>query len=140
MQHEIEILRSRENGNPLDTIHPVADAKMLLNMQEAVSHVTISAKVYHYIASLVDATRRHPAVLLGISPRGTLALTDASRGMAFMRGRDYVLADDVAAVCTDVFTHRLVMRSQSKGAHAAVQLIQEILHSVPVPRPDGSRI
>ncbi|MGN0593176.1 MAG: AAA family ATPase [Ruminococcus sp.] len=140
MQHEIEILRSRENGNPLDTIHPVADAKMLLNMQEAVSHVTISTKIYHYIASLVDATRRHPAVLLGISPRGTLALTDASRGMAFMRGRDYVLADDVAAVCTDVFTHRLVMRSQSKGAHAAVQLIQEILHSVPVPRPDGSRI
>jgi MoxR-like ATPase len=140
MQHEIEILQSRENGNPLNTIHPVADAKLLLEMRDAVSHVTISQKIYYYIASLVDATRRHPAVLLGISPRGTLALTDAARGMAFMRGRDYVLADDVAAVCPDVFGHRLVMRAQSQGADTAYRLIQEILHEVPVPRPDGRRM
>ncbi len=140
LRDEIEILRSRENGNPLDTIVPVADTQMLLEMRDAVSRVTISPKIYYYIASLVDATRHHPAVLLGISPRGTLALTDASRGMAFMRGRDYVLADDVAAVCADVFCHRLVMRSQSKGANAASLLIQEILHSVPVPRPDGGRV
>ncbi len=139
MQHEIEILRSRENGNPIETIQPVADARILMEMREAVSRVTISNKIYYYIASLVDATRKHPSVLLGISPRGTLALTDASRAMAFMRGRDYVLADDVAAVCPDVFRHRLVMRAQSKGADAASQLIQELLRTVPVPRPDGGK-
>lgn len=140
LQHEIEILRSREGGNPLDTIQPVADTNILMEMREAVSRVTVSPKIYHYIASLVDATRRHPAILLGVSPRGTIALTDAARGMAFMRGRDYVLADDVAAICPDVFRHRLVMRSQSTGLNAASQVIQEILHSVPVPRPDGSRV
>lgn len=139
MQHEIEILRSRENGNPLDTIQPVVDAQMLIQMRDAVSHVTISPKIYHYIASLVDATRHHPAILLGVSPRGTIALTDAARGMAFMRGRDYVLADDVAAICQDVFVHRIVMREQSRGAGSAVKVIQDILRTVPVPRPDGVR-
>ena len=139
LQHEVEILRSRENANPLESIRPVADTEMLLEMQKAVACVSISPNIYHYIASLSDATRRHPAVLLGVSPRGTLALADAARGMAFMRGRSYVLADDVAAVCPDVFTHRLVMRAQSKGAGTAVQLVQEILNTVPVPRPDGGR-
>ena len=140
LQHEIEILRSRENGNPLDSIQPVADTRILMEMRDAVSRVTVSPKICQYIASLVDATRRHPAILLGVSPRGTIALTDASRGMAFMRGRDYVLADDVAAICADVFRHRLVMRAQSTGSKAASQVIQEILHSVPVPRPDGGKI
>ncbi len=140
MQHEIEILRSRETGNPLDSIQPVADEKLLIEMRNAVSRVTINPKIYQYIASLVDATRRHPAILLGVSPRGTLALTDASRAMAFMRGRDYVLADDVAAVCEDVFNHRIIMRAQSRSSGAVSQIIREILRSVPVPRPDGGRV
>lgn len=140
MQHEIEILRSREAGNPLDTIQPVVDANILMDMRNAVSRVSINPKIYHYIASIVDATRHHPAILLGVSPRGTLALTDASRGMAFMRGRDYVLADDVAAICQDVFVHRIVMREQSKDSNSAVQVIQDILRTIPVPRPDGGRI
>ncbi len=140
MQHEIEILRSRENGNPLDTIQAVANENLLIEMRQAVEKVAISPKIYQYIASLVDATRHHPAILLGISPRGTLALRDASRAMAFMRGRDYVLADDVAAVCSDVFNHRLVMRAQSKNSAAALQIIQEILHTIPVPRPEGGKI
>lgn len=140
MKHEIEILRSRENGNPLDNIQPIVDAKTLIDMRSAVSRVTISPKIYHYIASLVDVTRHHPAILLGISPRGTLALTDAARGMAFMRGRDYVLADDIAAICQDVFVHRIVMREQSKSSGTAVQVIQDILKTVPVPRPDGGKL
>ncbi len=140
LEDEIEILRSREKVNPLNTIQPVADANILLQIREAVSQVTISQKIYQYIANLVDATRHHPAILLGVSPRGTIALTDASRGMAFMRGRDYVLADDVAAICADVFRHRLIMRSQSTGSQAVSRVIQEILHTVPVPRPDGGRI
>jgi len=140
MQHEIEILRSRENGNPIDTIQPIVDAKMLIEMREAVSRVTINPKIYHYIASLVDETRHHPAILLGVSPRGTLALTDAARGMAFMRGRDYVLADDIAAICQDVFVHRIVMREQSRNSGSALQVIQDIIRKVPVPRPDGVKL
>ncbi len=140
MQHEIEILRSRENGNPIDTIQPIVDAQMLIEMREAVSRVTINPKIYHYIASLVDETRHHPAILLGVSPRGTLALTDAARGMAFMRGRDYVLADDVAAICQDVFVHRIVMREQSRNSGSALQVIQDIIRKVPVPRPDGVKL
>lgn len=140
IQHEIEILRSRENGNPLDNIQPIVDAQMLIEMREAVSRVKISPKVYHYIASLVDETRHHPAILLGVSPRGTLALTDAARGMAFMRGRDYVLADDVAAICQDVFVHRIVMREQSRNSGSTLQVIQDIIRKVPVPRPDGGRL
>lgn len=140
MQHEIEILRSRENGNPIDTIQPIVDAQMLIEMREAVSRITINPKIYHYIASLVDETRHHPAILLGVSPRGTLALTDAARGMAFMRGRDYVLADDVAAICQDVFVHRIVMREQSRNSGSALQVIQDIIRKVPVPRPDGVKL
>lgn len=140
MQHEIEILRSKENGNPIDTIQPIVDAQMLIEMREAVSRVTINPKIYHYIASLVDETRHHPAILLGVSPRGTLALTDAARGMAFMRGRDYVLADDVAAICQDVFVHRIVMREQSRNSGSALQVIQDIIRKVPVPRPDGVKL
>jgi MoxR-like ATPase len=139
LEDEMTILRNRHNGNPLETVQPVVSVEELLNMQRAVRSVYVDDKIYYYIASLVQETRKHPSVLLGISPRGTLALTDAAKGIAFMRGRNYVVPDDVTAVCEDVFNHRILLKNQSHQRQAVQQLIQEILQTVPVPKPAAQR-
>jgi MoxR-like ATPase len=139
LEDEMTILRNRHNGKPLETVQPVVSVEELLNMQRAVRSVYVDDKIYYYIASLVQETRKHPSVLLGISPRGTLALTDAAKGIAFMRGRNYVVPDDVTAVCEDVFNHRILLKNQSHQRQAVQQLIQEILQTVPVPKPAAQR-
>lgn len=138
IQDEIEILKTRHNSNPLDSVNPTANAELLIAMQNAVSNVYVDDKIYHYIASLVDATRNHSSIQLGISPRGTIALTDACKGLAFMRGRDYVIPDDVAGLCIDVFAHRLVLNAKNGNAKAATKIIQDIVNSVSVPRPGNN--
>lgn len=139
LEDEMQILRTRHDSNPLETVQPVVDAAALLEMQRAVHAIYVDDKIYYYIANLVQETRKHPAVLLGISPRGTLALTDAAKGIAFMRGRNYVVPDDVTAVCEDVFNHRILLKNHTNNPQAVKQLIQEFLQTVPVPKPSAAQ-
>lgn len=139
-QGEIAILKSKYNANPLDEVKQVANIDNLLELQNAVSQIYIDDKIYAYIVEIANATRNHPMIKLGISPRGTLALMNISKSIALAMGRDYVLPDDVSYICRDVFSHRLVLASKAKITDkSADEIISEILKSTPIPNIAGGR-
>lgn len=135
--NELEILKRRETGNPLDEVQPAADGPSILAMQREVDRVYICEELYQYILSLVRATREHPSVELGLSPRGSLALSHMSRATAWLQGRSYVVPEDVAFIFHDVAVHRLLI---SQGARYSgvrpEEVLAEIFSSVPVPVPE----
>ncbi len=132
---EISILKSRYDCNPLDNVRAVADANTIIQLQEAVSSIYIDDKVYEYIVRLSSATRNHPMLKLGISPRGTLALTQIAKGIALAMGRNYVIPDDVIFICHDVFGHRIILNSKAKlSEKTADDIIQEIIKNTPAPQ------
>ena len=137
---EVDILKSKFNSNPLDTVKSVADAETILKLQEYISNIYVDDRIYEYIVSLSTATREHPMVKLGVSPRGTLALMQLSKGIAVAMGRDYVIPEDIAYILGDVFEHRLMLNSKAKlSDYTASDIISEILKSVPVPGLSDSR-
>ncbi|MDE6035197.1 MAG: MoxR family ATPase [Ruminococcus sp.] len=132
---EVSILKSKSRINPLAEVKPVANADMILELQEYISNIYIDDRIYEYIVSLSTATRNHPMLKLGISPRGTLALMNISRGIAVAMGRDYVIPDDVSYICHDVFEHRLMLNSKAKLAELTTgSIVNEILKTVSVPK------
>ncbi|MCM1474452.1 MAG: MoxR family ATPase [Muribaculaceae bacterium] len=132
---EVSILKSKSNDNPLANVNPVADTDIILELQEYISNIYIDDRIYEYIVSLSAATRNHPMLKLGISPRGTLALMNISRGIAVAMGRDYVIPDDVSYICHDVFEHRIMLNSKAKLSEVtAGNVITEIIKSVSVPK------
>lgn len=137
---EIAILKSKYNSNPLDEVCQVANADIIIEIQNAVSNIFIDDKIYSYIVNIAAATRNHPYVKLGVSPRGTLALMNISKGIAIAMGRDYVIPDDVSYICRDVFSHRIVLSSKAKlNNKTADDIIRDILKSVPVPKITGGK-
>ncbi|MBE6848302.1 MAG: MoxR family ATPase [Ruminococcus sp.] len=130
---EIALLRARQGHNPLADIQPCVDAKGIERMRSEADAVYVSDEMYRYIVSLTNATRSHPQIRLGISPRGSLALMQMAKACAYAQGRDYLLPDDVLYVCADVFSHRILLRNQMDTTTQPEQLVQEILDSVPVP-------
>nr|MDE5564874.1 MoxR family ATPase [Oscillospiraceae bacterium] len=135
-KHEVALLKARQSGNPLDTVRSIADGDILLRLRHEVEKVYISETLYHYIVALTDATRNHPSVRLGVSPRGSLALMQMAKASAFAQGRDYLLPDDVAFVCPDVFCHRLLMNGTADTAGQAAAVVQDVLNSTSLPWAD----
>lgn len=136
-EHEVALLKARQSGNPLDTVQCIADAATLLHVRREVEKIYVSETLYEYIVALTNATRSHSAIRLGISPRGSLALMQMAKASAFAQGRDYLLPDDVAFVCPDVFCHRLLLHgSTSDNAAQTRQIVDEILSSTPLPWTD----
>ena len=131
---EVNILRSKYNSNPLETVKPVADADSIMALQEYISNIYVDDRIYEYIVQLSAATRNHPMIKLGVSPRGTLALMQISKGIAAAMGRDYVIPDDIVYICGDVFEHRIILNSKAKLSEvSAASVIKEVINSVPVP-------
>ncbi len=131
---EVNILKAKYNTNPLDLVKPVADADVICELQDFISNVYVDDRIYEYIVSIAAATRNHPMLKLGISPRGTLALMQISKGIAVAMGRDYVIPDDISYICGDVFEHRLMLNSKAKLSNTtATDIVAEILKTVPVP-------
>jgi MoxR-like ATPase len=125
---------ARPGDDLLADLQPVASAEDVLALQRAVREVHVSADVRHYVARVARATREHPAVDLGVSPRGTLALFKASQALAALRGRDYVIPSDVQTLCPSVLTHRVHISPQIRlRGRTPAQVIGEITESVPVP-------
>ncbi len=133
---EIALLMARQGHNPLDEIQPAADAQTIERMRREVEAVYVSDVIYRYIVALTNATRNHPHIRLGISPRGSLALMQMAKACAYAQGRDYLLPDDVIYVCSDVFCHRLLLRNQMDETRKPEQIVREILDKVPVPEPE----
>lgn len=135
IESEIAILRSKENTDRAENISPAADADDILLMRNAVSEVFADDKIYRYIASIAAATRSHPQVRLGLSPRGTVALSSMAKAAALLRGRGYVIPEDVKFVLTDVAEHRLLLTPKAKAAGASAKdVLNEISARISAPK------
>lgn len=135
VKSQVSILRDRHIKNPLDEVCRVTDKKGLLTMQKHVEEVYISDPVYDYMARLADATRCHSMVRLGVSPRGTLALSRMTKAYAYIKGRDYAVPEDTAAVFRDVCSHRLILDPKARIADVrAEDVLADILRKEPVPQ------
>jgi len=131
LESQIEILSARRTDNPLDRVDRVTDKDELTGLIEAAGQVEIVETVYRYIAEIVQATRDHEMITLGISPRGALALSHMAQARAFVDDRPYVTPDDVKAVAKDVLGHRLVLNSKAKlNEYTAEYILDEILREI----------
>jgi MoxR-like ATPase len=131
---EITIIENQQYVHPIEKIDHVVDAADILNLQETVKKIYVDDLVKQYIVTLVEATRNHPSIYLGSSPRGSLALFRTAQARALLYGRDYVLPDDIKALAEPALAHRSILSSsgQSQGKDGRVS-IAEILETVPVP-------
>ena len=130
---EMDMVRRRQGGNPLDSVEQVVDREGLLALREKAGAVYLSDEVLDYIVRLVGATREHPMVLQGASPRATLALAAMAKAAALVRGRDYVNPEDVELVFPDVVPHRLILSPRAEG-DKSFDPAAELLAKVPAPR------
>jgi MoxR-like ATPase len=110
------------------------DAGELVRLRALVPHVHCESSVRRYLIAVIQATRRHPALELGASPRASLALFRASRALAAIRGRDYVLPDDIKFLAPVLLPHRLILGSQSRlRGRDAAGVLEEVLAEVAAP-------
>ena len=98
MEEEVRLIKERQDINPLDFIQEIISKRELLEMQDQVKQIYVDDKVLTYLSKIVDATRNHSMITLGVSPRGTLALMDMSKAHAFVQGRTFVLPEDIKRV------------------------------------------
>jgi MoxR-like ATPase len=137
-EDEMTMLDRQQYVHPVDRIEQVVTADELLAAQQRVRHVYIDDLVKEYIVKLVKATRKHPDVYLGASPRGSIALYRTSQARAAILGRDYVMPDDVKALAHVTLAHRLIISPSARIKNVDPRaVIQEILDSTPVP---GARV
>ena len=122
-------------GTRAEDAAPVASVEDVLRARQEIAGVHVSDAVRNYIVSLVRATREHEKIKLGASPRGVVALTRATRALAAMQGRDYVLPDDVKHMAVPVLAHRLILHSQSgiRLSQSGETLVEYLLTKIPVP-------
>jgi len=131
---ENAILLRFERQDPLETLEAVASPEELLAMQEAVRRVTVEESVRQYIVKVVRDTRKHQHVDLGVSPRGSLALYRTAQALAAIRGRTFVIPDDVKALAPAVLTHRIMLSPQTRlRGRTPEEVVAEIVNEVPVP-------
>lgn len=131
---ELELLRRRQYGRAMDGVQQVVDRDSLEQMRQAAGQVHVSEEIMKYIINLVGATRKHPQLLQGASPRATLAITSVSRSVAFLRGRDYVVPEDVQTIWTDAVAHRLLLVPGAERTVSAQEIAHTLLRSVEPPR------
>ncbi|MGN1307127.1 MAG: AAA family ATPase [Faecousia sp.] len=132
---QVDILKHRHSGDPLDAVETVMTRETLAETIAAAEKTFVSDAVYDYIAALTEATRTHPMVQLGVSPRGALALCRAAKARAFAGGRDFALPEDVQAMARCVFAHRLLLSAKARlNERSAEDVLDEVLRAVPVPQ------
>lgn len=131
---EISVILNRKGENPLDRVKAVTNAENLTVLRQIVSKVTVSPEISRYIVQLVAATRDTPLITLGASPRASLALMRLSQAYAFIRGRDYVLAEDVSALYVPAVSHRLMLSQEARlQKKSAADVLTELARGVEVP-------
>jgi MoxR-like ATPase len=134
---EVAILERFQAADPLLTLERVASPEEVLALQRARRNIGVSGQLREYITDLVRATRAHAAVRYGASPRGALALMRAGQALAAIRGRDFVLPDDIKYLAPAVLSHRLVLRDSERlrGEEDPQRVVAQVLTTVAVPTP-----
>lgn len=136
---ELQMLDVHGGASPLDDLQPVAHAHEIAKLVDAVRTVHVAESVRRYAVQLVSATRSHPDLRLGASPRATLHLVRAARAAAALDKRDFALPDDIQALAGPVLAHRLLPTAQAQlNRRLPEQVVQEIVQRTPVPDPYGS--
>lgn len=135
-EEEIRILDAYQNSDPLEKLEPVITRDELLSMKQEVTSIYVHSAVKGYMVDLAAATRSSTKTVMGVSPRGTLALQRGAKAWAWMHGRGYVIPDDVKAVAPAILAHRLVLSYGQSHYREAVKLIGEILNSAEAPTED----
>ena len=132
---ELELLRRKQRGNPLDDVCQIMDHRQLAQLRGQADSVYVDDDLLGYIVRLVQTTREHPQLLQGASPRAAIAVTALSRATAFLRGRDFVIPEDVQYIWTDAIAHRLILPTGTAGSSELTRSIAEdVLRSVRPPR------
>jgi MoxR-like ATPase len=133
-QEEISILERFQEKDPLDSLEAATNPESLSVLQEARKRIHVSNPVREYITEIVRATRGHPALRFGASPRASLGLMRAGQSMAALRGRDYVLPDDIKSLVFHVLSHRLILKEEERlRGETPEHFLEEILDHIPVP-------
>lgn len=131
---QVNILKDRHTENPLDKISAVVTKEQLQGLIKEASAVEIHDSIYEYVTRLTVATREHNLVQLGVSPRGALAVCRMAKTHAYLKGRDFVIPEDIAAVFPDVCCHRIILSTKARMMEErAESVISSILTSVDMP-------
>jgi MoxR-like ATPase len=132
-EDEARVLERRPSASELSTLQPVLHGDDVVRLQAAVDSVRIAPPLLDYLVRIATATRKHPALLVGLSPRGTLALAQAARASAFYNGRDHALPEDVVDNVLSVCAHRVVLKGGGAASRTAEQILREIMDATPSP-------
>ena len=133
-EDELALLKRKQDVNLLDQVGVVLASGELGRMQDEVDQIHVDQSILDYIVRLVTETHRHPDILMGASPRASVALSNAVKALAYLQGRDYVIPEDIVPLFRDVISHRLVLESEAEaGDITAEELLKDILNSVYMP-------
>ena len=135
LKDEMAMVLSRQDGNPLHSLHPMMTRQQLTELQSCVEETFVSEPIVHYIVTLITATRQNDLLLQGASPRATLAVTAMAKAVARLRGRDYVVPGDVREVFIHTVAHRLLLspKASAQGL-TAEQILRNILERTDAPK------
>lgn len=134
VSEEAQLLMDRLNANPVAEVRNVMTAQQLADCINDVSRVEFAESLCKYVAELSDATRRHPGVELGASPRASLALMQASRAYAYINGRNYVVPEDIVRLLIPVLSHRIILKQESRVTKRTVaSVLQDAVSAVAPP-------
>lgn len=134
LDEELQMLEFQRAGRRVDRLQPVVSAETLIACQQAVRNVYVDPKVRQYMVEIVHATRGHEELQLGASPRASIALFRTSQALAAIRGRSFVLPDDVKRVAAAVLNHRVILKPDARLRQVTAQeVVNEAVSQVPVP-------
>jgi MoxR-like ATPase len=131
---EVNILDSQQYRHPLEDLTQIMSAEELVFIQRQIRAIRVDASIREYIVAIANATRTHQNIYLGVSPRGSLALVRASQALAAMRGRNYVIPDDVKFLVKPTLAHRIIVTPAARvRSLTSTMILDEIVQSVPIP-------
>lgn len=139
-EQEVFMLNRFIADNPLEELAPVCSREELMKAQEEVKSIFVHPSLMDYMISITQKTRSHKSVILGVSPRGSLALLKASQAYAAIQGQSFVTPEIIRYIAPFVLSHRLVLRTTFQKSESAVEIIKNVLEEIPVPTEDFIRV
>jgi len=134
IEEELAIIDGQQVAHPIDSLEPIASAKEVIELQESVKEIFVDDLIKRYIVTVVEATRDHPDISLGASPRGSLALFRGAQALALIRNREFALPDDVKELAVPMLSHRIIVSAAARmRGIKATEIITNIVNDITVP-------
>ena len=139
LEEEISIIDRFISNDPLSEILPICSKDDIVKMQQAIKEVFVHKDLREYIAKIIHSTRNNPSLSLGVSPRGTLALLKASQSYAAIKGRSYVIPDDIKTLAPYVLAHRIIPSNALNTLEGNTIIIKNLLNNIPIPTEEWDK-